>query len=157
MLPLATSKEGRMTSPRSSTDAKPRLPITTTSEAAREAFIVGRDHAHHYEFEASQANMDRALDADPTFLLALLHRCGGAEEADAREYLARADAARDKATDAEGRLADAFRAFLLDDDPEGANIILEPLAAEFPGDPYLAAYIGFRNLWQLERIDEAER
>lgn len=143
--------------PGSPIEAVGRLPITTRSANALEAFLIGRDHAHHYEFAASQAYFDRALDADPTFLLALLHRCGGADEPDTRGYLARADAARERATEAEGRLADAFGAFMLDDDPVRAIGILEPLAAAFPRDPYLAAYIGFRELWQLERLDEAER
>lgn len=56
------------------------LCISTSSNEARQLLRHGRDHAHHYEFEASREILDRDLALDPSFLLALLHRCDGTED-----------------------------------------------------------------------------
>lgn len=133
------------------------LPVTTTSEEAREHFFLGRDAAHHYQFAEAREHLDRALAADSTFVLALLHRMGSTPRTEGdvrRRYLERAEANRERVSESEQRMIDAFRAFLWDDDYERAIEILSGLSEEYPDDPYLPAYLGFRYYGNLGRYDE---
>jgi tetratricopeptide (TPR) repeat protein len=132
------------------------LPVTSTSEPALAHFERGRAAAHHYQFEAARDHLDAALALDPTFVLALLHRGGSADDLDeARAYLDSAAANRMRASEDEGRMIDAFRAFLLDRDHHRAIEILLELSAAYPGDPYVPSYIGLRYYRNLQRYDEA--
>jgi tetratricopeptide (TPR) repeat protein len=132
------------------------LPVTTTSEVARAHFERGRAAAHHYQFEAACEHLDAALAEDPAFVLALLHRGGSADDAaQSRTFLDLAEANRHRATDDEGRMIDAFRAFLVDDEYERAIEILLELSATYTGDPYLPSYLGLRYYRNLQRYEDA--
>lgn len=132
------------------------LPVTTTSEVARARFEQGRSAAHHYQFEAAVEHLDAALAEDPTFVLALLHRGGSADvAAQGRAFLNLAEANRERASDDEGRLIDAFRAFLVDAEYERAIVILHELSAKYTADPYLPSYLGLRYYRNLQRYDDA--
>ena len=133
-----------------------RLPITTTSEQARTRFERGRAAAHHYRFTVARDEFDAALALDATFVLALLHRGGSAEDpAESRRFIEAAEASRAHASAAEGRMIGAFRAFLLDRDYDLAVEIFRELSAAHPGDPYLTSYLGLRYYRNLQRYDEA--
>jgi tetratricopeptide (TPR) repeat protein len=131
------------------------LPVTTVSPEARAHFERGRTAAHHYQFAQARDHLDAALAADPDFVAALLHRGGSDDEPDVtRAYIDRADGLRDRVTEGERALIDAFRAFLVDRDYERAVAILSVLADAHPDDPYLAAYLGFRYIGNLGRPEE---
>lgn len=133
-----------------------RMPITTTSDDARAHFVMGRDAAHHYQFAEAREHLDAAIAADPTFVLAHLHRGGSADfVSEIRDYLARAAAHRDRASPGEQQMIDAFTAFLLHDDYTRAIEIFSRLSAQFPDDPYLPSYLGLRYYRNLRRYDEA--
>ncbi len=50
-----------------------KIPITTSSEAARQHFIIGRDLADKLRFQESKEYFLKALEADPEFALAHLN------------------------------------------------------------------------------------
>lgn len=131
------------------------LPVTTTSEEAHEHFLLGRDAAHHYQFAEAREHLDQAIAADPSFVLAHLHRGGSAAYlSELQDYLGRAEANRDRASAGEQHMIDAFRAFLLENDYDRAIEILSELSSEYPDDPYLPSYLGFRYYRNLKRYDE---
>ena len=132
------------------------LPVTAASEEAREHFELGRKAAHHYQFAEAREHLDAAIAADPSFVLALLHRGGSAAHlSELQEYLNRAGSNQDRASEGEQQMIDAFRAFLLEDDYDRAIEIFSKLSAEYPDDPYLPSYLGLRYYRNLKRYDEA--
>lgn len=134
------------------------MPVTTDSEKAREQFLLGRDAAHHYQFAEAREHLDKAIAADSSFVLALLHRGGSARFlTELKDYLGRAEANRQRASPGEQQMIDAFRAFLLEEDYDRAIEILTRLSLEFPDDPYLPSYLGFRYYRNLQRYDEAAK
>lgn len=139
-------------------DERRLLPITTDSEEAREHFLLGRDAAHHYQFEQACEHLDKAIAADPSFVLALLHRGGSANFlSELQDYLGRAEANRDRVSPGEQQMIDAFHAFLLERDYNRAIEILSRLSLEYPDDPYLPSYLGFRYYRNLQQYDEATK
>lgn len=133
------------------------LPVTTSSEQAREHFEAGRDYAFHYQDAETLEHLDAALAADSTFVLAYLHRGGYTDRAERRRYFDRAEAHADGVTEGERRMIDAFNAFLWDDDIDRAIRILGELSAEYPDDPYLPSYIGLRYYRNLRDYEAAAR
>jgi tetratricopeptide (TPR) repeat protein len=132
------------------------LPVTTTSDYAREYFLLGRDAAHHYQFAEAREHLDRAIAEDSTFVLAHLHRGGSAVYlSELEDYLGRADTYRDFVSPGEQQMIDAFRAFLWERNYDRAIEIFSRLASEYEDDPYLPAYLGFRYYRNLQRYDEA--
>lgn len=133
-----------------------RLPITTTSEHARTHFERGRTAAHDYRFALARDEFEAALALDPRFVLALLHRGGSdAEPTETRGFIEAAEVNRSHASEAEGRMIDAFRAFLIDGEYDLAVEIFQELSAAYPADPYLRSYLGLRLYRNLQRFDEA--
>lgn len=131
------------------------LPVSTSSEKAREQFEWGREAAFHWNVAQAHQHLDASLKEDPSFVLACLHRAGSSRPNERGPYFARAEANRERVTQAEQRMVDAFRAFLIDDDFERAVVLLEGLAVEFPDDHHLRAYLGLRFYMNLNRYDEA--
>lgn len=132
------------------------LPVTTKSEEAREHFEAGRTAAHHYQFAEAREHLDAAIAADPTFVLAHLHRGGSAaQRSELEDYLSRAAANRDGVSEGEQQMIDAFHAFLLERDYTRAVDLFSKLSAEYPDDPYLPAYLGLRYYRNLGRYNEA--
>lgn len=131
------------------------LPVTTSSEEAREHFEAGRDYAFHYQDAETLEHLDAAIAADSTFVLAYLHRGGYTNRAERRRYFDRAEAHADGVTEGERRMIDAFNAFLWDDDIDRAIRVLGELSAEYPDDPYLPSYIGLRYYRNLRDYEAA--
>lgn len=133
------------------------LPVTTSSEQAREHFEAGRIDAFYWQAAQAHEHLDAALAADSTFVLAYLHRAGTSPRSQRAPYFDRAEAHRDRVTRGEQRLIDAFRAFLMEDDNDRAIEILQGLSEEYPADPYLRGYLGMRYYNHFQDYDKAER
>lgn len=131
------------------------LPVTTGSEAARQLFELGRHAAFHYQFAQARGLLDAALAEDPAFVLALLHRGGSSLPNERRRFFDLAEANRVNVTEDEGRLIDAFVAFLWDGRIADAVSTLSDLADRYPDDPYLPTYLGLRYFRNLGEFDEA--
>jgi tetratricopeptide (TPR) repeat protein len=111
--------------------------------------------AFQYQQTRARRSLDAAIDADPGFVLAYLHR-GGMSNADERgRYFEQARANRDRVTPDEGRMVDAFHAFLWDQRVPDAVAIFTELADRYRDDPYLPTYLGLRYLHNLGRVDSA--
>ena len=52
------------------------ISVTTVSEEAREAFIIGRQKKENIQWEAAEMLFNRAIELDPEFALAYLYRSG---------------------------------------------------------------------------------
>jgi tetratricopeptide (TPR) repeat protein len=131
------------------------LPVTTTSDEARRRFLAGRHDAFHYQARRAQAHLDAAIAADPHFVLAYLHRGGMSTPEERGAYFEQARAHRTRVSEDEGRMVDAFHAFLWDGRVEDAVSIFAELAARYPDDPYLPTYLGLRYLHNLGRLEAA--
>ncbi len=125
------------------------LPVTTTSEDARRRFEDGRHAAFHYQSTQAKEHLDAAIAADPNFVLAYLHRGGMSLPSERGEYFDLARSNRDRVTEDEGRMVDAFHAFLWDGRVEDAVVIFSDLADRYGDDPYLPTYLGLRYLHNL--------
>lgn len=132
------------------------LPVTTSSEVARRRFEAGRHAAFHYQPTQAKEHLDAAIADDPTFVLAYLHRGGMSLPSERGEYFRLARANRDRVTEDEGRMVDAFHAFLWDGDIDEAILILGELADRYEDDPYLPTYLGLRYLRNLGDLDRAK-
>jgi tetratricopeptide (TPR) repeat protein len=132
------------------------LPVTTTSEEARGHFLAGREHAFHYQARQATGHLDAAIAADPHFVLAYLHRAGMSSPAERAPYFAQARAHRGGVSEDEGRMVDAFHAFLGGGRVEDAVEILADLADRYPDDPYLPTYLGLRRLRNLGDLEAAQ-
>ncbi|HMB92188.1 MAG TPA: tetratricopeptide repeat protein [Rhodothermales bacterium] len=134
------------------------LPVTTSSEEARAHFLEGRKDAFHWQAAKAREHLDAAIAADSTFVLAYLHRAGTwARASEIELYLERAESHRGSASESEGRMIDAFRAFLLKHDYDGAIKIFQQLSEAYPDDPYLPGYLGMRYYNHFRDYEEAAR
>lgn len=131
------------------------LTVTTSSEDARRSFHQGRHAAFHYQPAQAQRHLDAAIAADPAFVLAYLHRGGMSLPNERKTYFDLATANRDRVTADEGRMVDAFHAFLWDGKVEDAILIFTELADRYEDDPYLPTYLGLRYLNNLGDLDSA--
>ncbi len=134
------------------------LPITTSSEKAREDFIKARNFAFHWEASQGKQLLIEAVSEDPSFVLAYLHLVGLSHSRFQRKrYMRLAELHRSQVSKGEQRMIDAFRAAFLDADYERAVSILSELSDEYPDDPYLEGYIGIRYCFYLHNCKEAAR
>jgi tetratricopeptide (TPR) repeat protein len=80
------------------------IPITTASDAAREAFLQGRESLETLEADSARAHFERAIELDPGFAMAHLYLARTLTGPDAAAALRRAVAQVDNASDGERRL-----------------------------------------------------
>ena len=111
-----------------------RIPVTTTSDAARVHYVQGVHATGNVDFDRALPHLDAALATDPNFAMAYLYRAvlsGGDERA---EHMRRATASAAQASDAERQMVEAYAANQRGDhDREGE--LLTALAERFPSDP----------------------
>lgn len=134
------------------------MPITTASEEALEHFERGRTAAFHYSFEMAVKHLDRAIAADPNFPLVYIYRGGStnnAKRGKRKGYFDQAFALKDRASEGERRMIEAFSAFLLDGDHERAADIFRELTSEYPDDPFVPAHLALRYVHALDRYNDA--
>jgi Flp pilus assembly protein TadD len=132
------------------------LPVTTNSEEARRQFELGRHAAFHYQSARAYKHLDAAIAADSSFVLAYLHRGGMSSRYERQRYFDLAEKYKDRVTEDEERMIEAFFAFLWYDDADKAVQIFSELASKYTDDPYLPTYLGLRYLRNLRRPGEAK-
>lgn len=135
-----------------------RMPITTSSIEALEHFERGRTAAFHYSFERAVKHLDQAIAADPNFPLVYIYRGGStdyAKRGTRKGYFDQAFALKDRASEGERQMIEAFSAFLLDGDHERAADIFRELTSEYPDDPFVPAHLALRYVHALDRYDDA--
>jgi tetratricopeptide (TPR) repeat protein len=130
--------------------AAQRMPVTTSSAEARAIFEMGRTNAFQWSSVRAHMYLDAAIAFDSTFVLPYLHRAGTSAPAARGPYFERAERFRSHASEAEQKLIDAFRAFLMNDEFQLAIELLEQLAEEYPDDPHIPGYLGMRYLNHLD-------
>ncbi len=134
------------------------LPITTSSEQAKEYFKEAREFAFHWETDPAIRLLKKAVALDSSFVLAYLHLTGLSHYAfQKRQYIKSAEENRSRVTEGEQKMIDVFRAAFIDAEYEKAVSILNELSDEYPDDPYLPGYAGIRCCWYLNRCDEAAK
>jgi uncharacterized protein (TIGR02246 family) len=111
-----------------------KMPITTTSDAARVHYVQGEHATGNVDFERARAHFDAALAADPTLAMAHVYLAvlsGGDERA---EHVRQATANAAQASEAERQMVESYTANLEGDhDREGE--LLTTLAERYSSDP----------------------
>ncbi|HEX5873882.1 MAG TPA: tetratricopeptide repeat protein [Pyrinomonadaceae bacterium] len=117
-----------------STTGNGKIPITTSSDEARKAFLAGRELSEKLRLTDSLAHYDKAISLDPNFAWAHLLRAQvsptGKEFFD---HLKHAVSHADKASDGERMLIQAAEAGA-NGNPTKQKEILEKLVAAYPND-----------------------
>ncbi|MEP0547224.1 MAG: tetratricopeptide repeat protein [Rhodothermales bacterium] len=111
-----------------------RMPITTTSDAARVHYVQGEHATGNVDFERARAHFDAALAADPGFAMAHVYRAilSGGDERD--EHVRHATAHAAQASEAERQMIESYAANLREDHDREATL-LTTIAERFPSDP----------------------
>ena len=111
-----------------------KIPVTTSSEEARAAFLKGRDLFEKLRFAESRAEFERAVALDPSFGLALFNLANTQPTARAfNEVMARAAAVADKVSKGERLMILAGQAGGHGDNTEQIRLLKE-LVALYPHD-----------------------
>ncbi len=129
-----TNEGGYGTSSTTAPSGKDKIPVTTSSEDARKAFLQGRDLAEKLQQTDSLEHYDKAISLDPNFALAELGRANASPTAqEFFEHLKKAVALADKASEGEKLLILATEA-----GSNGETVKqkenLDKLVAAFPND-----------------------
>lgn len=118
------------------------VPITTKSKEARKLFVEGRDQLELYHIDKANDLFKRALALDPGFALAQLYYGASAvDTADLKAGLAKAVTLASGATEGERMLVAWVQAGNLENDAAKAVGICRELAALYPKDPRVQAYL----------------
>jgi tetratricopeptide (TPR) repeat protein len=127
-----------------------RMPVTTTSDAARVHFEQGRTRLSHADFVGALSHFDAALAADADFGLAHLYRALSTAQ-DREQHAQAASAAR--VSDGERQLIEAYAAHL-EGDHERELELMDAAADRYPDDPNTPFWMGF-EYYNLERYEDA--
>jgi len=111
------------------------MPITTSSDEAKQLFIQGREDLFNAEIEKAAKLFEDAINKDSTFALAYLLRAfsGGGSEV-LKSNLEKAVSFSDKVTEGEQLLIKANKASNLDNDRNLAREYLNQLVTMYPED-----------------------
>jgi tetratricopeptide (TPR) repeat protein len=119
-----------------------KIPITTSSEEARAAYLQGRDQFEKLLITDSVAQFQKAISLDENFALAELAMANAAPTGrDFFEHLNRAAVLSEKATDGEKLLIMAARSGANNDAAKQRDY-LEELVRDFPDDERAQAALG---------------
>jgi tetratricopeptide (TPR) repeat protein len=117
------------------TAAKALIPITTSSDAAREHYLAGREMADKFHFAEARSHFAQALEADPDFALAYYDTANAAAtNQQFFDNMREAKARVDSVSEGERQLILAAAAGV-DSDPASQQQHLEALVAAYPEDP----------------------
>jgi tetratricopeptide (TPR) repeat protein len=113
------------------------MPITTSSEEARQLFIQGREDLFNMEIDKAAKRFEEVIKKDSTFALAYLLQSfsGGGSEV-IKSNIEKAVSLSDKVTEGEQLLINANKASNLDNDNKLSIEYLRQLVAMFPDDKY---------------------
>ena len=118
------------------------MPITTKSKEARKLFVEGRDQLEFYHIDKANDLFKRALALDPDFALAqLYHGASAVDTADLQAGLAKAVTLASGASEGERKLIAWVQAGNLENDATKAMGICRELAALYPKDARVQAYL----------------
>jgi tetratricopeptide (TPR) repeat protein len=119
------------------------LPITTSSDEARELFIEARNLQEFGHPDKAEKLYDQALEKDPNFALAWIFKAGIAiETGDFQAYLKKALELASTTSEGEQKLLAAYQAFYNENDRVKTNQIYQELTAMYPNDVRLHWYLG---------------
>jgi len=145
--------------------AQDRMPLTSSSETAREAVLDAIDHAFNVQPVAARAAADRALDADPEFALAMVVRGATSESYEkGQDYIDRALELTKEVSDGERMMMEAIVA-QRDGDTKAFKTAVTGLAKAYPNDPnaqFMRAQLDFSerdheaSLTSLTRVTELD-
>ena len=118
------------------------ISITTVSEEAREAFLIGRQKKENIEFEAAEMLFNRAIELDPEFALAYLYRAYPGDHEKALSYI-------DKVSEGERLTIKYFKAYDFYELKE-ANDYLTQLLDKYPSSKHVHLWAGlfYENILQ---------
>ena len=130
------------------------IPITTSSDNARQLFIDGRDAMENAEILKARKLIDEAITDDGSFALAYLYRAfiGGA--GNFGENFDKAISLSDKISEGEKLLIQMYKSFYLDKNKKLGMEQLDKLIAMYPEDARLRFYKGVM-FSQSEKNDSA--
>lgn len=119
-----------------------KIPVTTSSDAARKEFLQGRELAEKLQAQDSIQHFDKAIALDPSFALAELSRANASPTPkDFFAHLQKAVALSAKASDGEKLLILATEAGT-NGDASQQKQYLDQLVAAYPGDERVHFNIG---------------
>ncbi|MBK7632262.1 MAG: tetratricopeptide repeat protein [Ignavibacteriales bacterium] len=127
------------------------MPITTSSEEAKQLFIQARDYYENIEFQKSLKLLDDAIAIDTNFALAYLYKglvSGSLSKLSMN--IERASLLAENVTDGEKLLIDMTKSSNLDNDQKKSNEYLDKLIVMFPKDPRVYLYKG----WHMANTGE---
>ena len=128
--PNRTASSGAATS----TTGNGKIPITTSSDEARKAFLAGRELSEKLRLTDSLAHYDKAISLDPNFAWAHLLRAQVSPTGkEFFEHLKHAVSHADKASDGERMLIQAAEAGA-NGNPSKQKETLEKLVAAYPNE-----------------------
>ena len=117
-----------------------RMPLTTTSDAARVHYVAGVNALTNADFLTGRTRLDAALAADPSFAMAHMYRAvAGGDGSD--EHMRQATALGARASESERQQIASYAASLAGD-PDRSIEIETALAARFPNDPLPMFIVG---------------
>lgn len=127
------------------------MPITTSSEEAKQLFIQARDYYENIEFQKSLKLLDDATAIDTNFALAYLYKglvSGSLSKLSTN--IERASLLAENVTDGEQLLINMTKSSNLDNDQKKSNEYLDRLIVMFPKDPRVYLYKG----WHMSNTGE---
>lgn len=117
-----------------STTNNGKIPVTTSSDEARKAFLAGRDLSEKLRITDSISHYDKAISLDPNFAWAHLNRAQVSPTGkEFFEHLKHAVSLADKASDGERMLIQAAEAGA-NGNPAKQKELLDRLVAAYPND-----------------------
>lgn len=117
-----------------------RMPVTTTSDAARVQYVQGVTAMTNADFATAIVHLDAALAADPSFAMAHMYRA--VATANGRdEHMRQATTLGARASEAERQQIASYAASLAGD-PDRSIAIETALATRFPSDPLPLFIVG---------------
>jgi tetratricopeptide (TPR) repeat protein len=119
-----------------------KVPITTSSAAAREAYLRGRDLAEKLRIQQARGEYERAVQLDPTFAFAYLNLAG--TQPTTKEFfdtMAKAVTLADKVSEGERLMIRGTEAGGNADNATQLEIFTD-LAAKYPGDERALTLLG---------------
>lgn len=127
------------------------ITITTTSDAAREAFEEGREHAANVHQEKAIDRFKVALEEDADFALAHLYLASLLDGEKRKKHFEQAEQRLDAVTEGEQLIIQSYGAHL-DGNHEKEYELAKKAAETYPDDVYASLHVG----WQEYRRKEYE-
>ncbi|WP_205504355.1 tetratricopeptide repeat protein [Rufibacter psychrotolerans] len=138
-------------------DAPTAIPITTTSEEARQLYLKAREDLNNLKFQNVAALLDQALQADPDFAMAhLLRTLAAGKSGDQQafqQHLAKATALKDRVSDGEQCLISFVQANI-NHKPQEAVAAIDQAVRLYPKDKYALLWRG-QNAQGRGEVDRA--